>query len=214
MKWRSLLGVAGVLALAAPALAQGTFQNLNLEAARLVFVGFTQQIATTNALPGWTAYSGGSELSIVTYNTFAAVPKVGLYGSNSYALAGDFGVALSTGGSITQTGVIPADAKSLFFKERIVSGVAVPVVVLGGQTLTYTAIQTTTNYTLFGADISRFAGQTTLLSCSVQGHSQFVIDDFEFSPVVIPEPGVSGLIGFGASCFAARWVHRRSKRGG
>jgi hypothetical protein len=202
-----------VLVFAMGALGQGTFQNLDFEAARLVFVGLTQQIATSNALPGWTAYSAGSPLSYVTYNTFSAVPKVGLYGSNSYVLSGVFGVSLSSGGVIAQTGVVPSDCESLRFKASWF-GLA-PKVSLGGLELLFVPISNNQNYTVYGADISGFAGRTSDLAFSTTvGGYEFLIDDIKFSPLPIPEPSALALSGLGALCFATRWVRRRGKRGG
>jgi hypothetical protein len=213
MKWRSLLAVAGALALATPALGQGTFQNLGFEAAQLVFVGFTREIAVTNALPGWAAWSEGNQLTTVPYNLAAGVPRVGLYGSNSYVLSGSFGIFLSASGTVTQTGLVPADSQSLRFKAswRIVS----PVISLGGQELPLVLLDEASNYSLYGVDVTGFAGQAATLSFAAPlTGTRILIDDIAFSPEPIPEPSASVLIGLVSVCFTARWVHRRSKRGG
>lgn len=201
------------LVLAVNTLGQGTFQNLDFEAARVVFIGSTQMIEATNALPGWTAFDGANQMTSIYYNRSAAAAPVNLLGSNVAGINGSFSVILQ-GGSISQVGTVPTDAKSLLFKGRVVGGSPLFVVTLGGQNLFYMALLSATNYTVFGADVSGFAGQAAMLSCSVQGYSQFVIDDFEFSPRLIPEPGALGLVGIGSFCFAARWIRRRSKRGG
>ena len=54
MKIRSLAHLSAAASLAVSAHAQGTFQNLDFEAAQVVFAA-PLQIAASNALPGWTA---------------------------------------------------------------------------------------------------------------------------------------------------------------
>jgi hypothetical protein len=193
-----------------PVGAQGTFQNLDFESARIVYSS-PNLVGTTNALPGWVAFYGTNQMLAVRYNSPAGINPVGLVGSNVAVISGSFSVILETDGDLRQTGVVPADANSLFFKARWAGVLPVLTVALGGQSLSLTALSSTTNYTLFGAGISGFAGQTAVLSCSL-ADGRFVIDDFEFSPVVIPEPGVVGLVWLGASCLAASMVRRRFRR--
>lgn len=195
-------------------LGQGTFQNLGFEQARIIFIPSTAYVATTNALLGWTAFYQGNEMTGIHYNAPSAINPVGLVGSSAAVISGSYSVILETDGEIRQTGAVPADANSLFFKARWAGMSPVLAVALGGQSLTLTVISNTNDYTLFGVDVSRFSGQVATLSCSQQGLARYVLDDFEFSPLLIPEPGVFGLVGVGVLCFAVRWVHRRAKRGG
>lgn len=186
---------------------QGTFQNLDFEAAHnLPSPG--NSAATSNALPGWLAFSGTNVLPTIPYNIASAVPQVGLYGSNSLALSGNFDVLLSKDGSISQTGLIPADAQSLLFKGRW-SSLASLGVSLGGQSLSFTAISSGADYTLYGADISAFSGQTARLAFLSPSLSSYIIDDILFSPQAIPEPSSLFLCLTGGLIAASRFIRRR-----
>jgi len=209
MKAALIPALSAVSAFVLSAVGQGTFQNLDFEAARVVFLQ-DADIATTNALPGWAAFSGPTELSVIAYNPNGATfEPVALYGSNALTvIGGSFSVDLIGGGSVRQTGVVPADAQLLLFKERRF-GVSALLVSLNGQDLSYAARSTGTNYTLYGADISAFAGQTATLRffvSSLQGSC--VIDDIEFA---VPEPSALALIGIGG-CVAALRRNSRRKR--
>lgn len=205
--------VAGNLTLgAAPTRGQGTFQNLDFEAAQVVFIDLgNRYIATTNALPGWSAFSGTSELPTIAYNWFTAFPDVGLYGSNSLAIAGTFGVLLRGDGSITQTRLVPTDAESLLFKGSWTSLTPLNVS-LGGQSLSYTIISNTPAYTFYGADISMLAGQTATLTFSAPSLSAYVIDDIQFSAQAVPEPYSMALLLCGGLLLAGHLLRRSRRR--
>jgi hypothetical protein len=137
------------------------FINLNFENANIVFVSGT--LATRNALPSWSAYSGTNQLSTIRYNASFGVPTpaVGLYGSNSLAISGNFSASIGRNGSISQTGLVPNGSESLLFDATSSSY----LVSLGGQNLSYAAISTGANsfgqsYSVYAADISSFAGKT------------------------------------------------------
>ena len=107
--------LSGTIVAIVSAQGQGTFQNLNFEAAHnLPSPGGS--VATANALPGWSAFSGTDQLFTIPYNSAAVVPRVGLYGSNSFVLSGTFGVLLSRDGSISQIGLVPTNTESLLLK--------------------------------------------------------------------------------------------------
>ncbi len=91
------------------------YVNLNFENANIVFV--SGLLATSNALPGWSAYSGTNQLSTILYNESFGVPTptVGLYGSNSLVISGNFSVTIGRNGSISQTGLVPNGSESLLF---------------------------------------------------------------------------------------------------
>jgi hypothetical protein len=208
MNKRLIRVLCPALAFARVALSQGTFQNLDFEAARVVFVQ-GQAIATTNALPGWTAYSGADQLSQIDYNLFTVVPPVELYGSNSLVIQGNFSIRLD-GGSIAQAGLVPASAHSLLFKGSP-SGLPVLLLALDGQNLPYLALFNGPNYTLYGADVSGFAGQTATLAISASRGSGLVIDDIQFSPLAIPEPTFLALTCSAGLAFAVR-LRRMTRR--
>ena len=186
--------------------AQGTFQNLDFEAARLVFLGpGSPLIATTNALPGWTATFGTSQLSQVSYvgGIFGSVELLGLSGS---AIDGSFSAVIggdaTASASIRQTGLVPTDARSLQFKVKFSGAVPNEMEVwLGAESLALVPLGAPRGYFLVGADISSFAGQTETLSFS---GGLFALDDIEFSPQLVPEPSVLALAGAAASLLLCR----------
>jgi len=202
--------LAGVCVVLSAARGQGTFQNLDFEAAQnLPPPGGA--VATTDALPGWTAFSGTNPLPTVHYNSAAIVYPVALYVSNSLTISGSFSVFLYNGGSIRQTGLVPNDSKLLLFKERVASPQLQPLVLsLGGQSLSYATLFSDASYTLYGADISGFAGQTHTLVFQAPGWTDFSIDDIEFSQQVIPEPSLVVLLSLAGLLLAAnRFIRKR-----
>ncbi|MDE3067565.1 MAG: hypothetical protein KGJ60_08435 [Verrucomicrobiota bacterium] len=63
--------LAAVAAFGALAHCQGTFQNLDFEAARVILITngpYYGDIATTNALPGWSAFAGTNQLSAIPFD--------------------------------------------------------------------------------------------------------------------------------------------------
>lgn len=105
--------------------AQGTFQNLNFEAANVA--GYAPGlIPASNGIPGWTAYIGGVPQSTILYNDInLSEAAVSLQGTNGVypSLQGQFSVLLqatyfapdTNTAAIGQTGTIPASAQSLVF---------------------------------------------------------------------------------------------------
>ena len=80
------------------------------------------------------------------------------------------------------------------------------------------AVGTGPNYTLYGADISAWAGQTEELTFSALqssfGLNDWIIDDISFSQTAVPEPGAGALVAIGALLFGARkWFVRRRVNG-
>jgi hypothetical protein len=212
-----ITSLSAALVATSSAFGQGTFQDLDFESARLVFVTspYYTEIVATNALPGWSAFSGANPLSTIFYNDPRFFPPVELLGSNSLAIGGNFSVLLSEGGgigtniygpgSISQTGLVPTDAQTLLFEANLnlfSSPGSSLVVSLGGQNLSYMAIFNAPNYTLYGADISMFAGQTEILSFMAAA-GLVLLDNIQFSPQVIPEPSIHALLGLGGLFLAA-----------
>ena len=205
MNPKIITGLISVSLGAVACLGQGTFQNLDFEAAKLVFlVPGEPFIATSNALPGWTATYGSSELTAVPYGPAGIM---GLVGKSDFggAIDGNFSASIS-GGAISQTGLVPADARSLQFKVR--SSGAAPnegvEVWLGGESLPLVGLAAPRGYFLVGADISSFAGQTETLSFS--GGSR-ALDDIAFWPQIVREPGGAALFLLGVGMLTS--VRRR-----
>jgi hypothetical protein len=189
---------------------QDTFQNLDFQAAQLTFESSNSiEIATSNALPGWSAFSGTSQLSAVPYfNGSAFAYAVALVGTNAFNVDGNFATFLSQGGSvgsdiygpgsISQTGTVPVGSKTLLFYAFSAPSSSL-LVALNGQNLSYEAVSSVANssyfspVTLYGADISGYAGQTETLQFSVTSRYS-VLDDIQFSSQPVPEPSVLALL--------------------
>jgi hypothetical protein len=190
---------------------QGAFQNLDFESARIVFTDpFNHVIATSNALPAWSAFSGTNQLTSIPYGMGGYVTAVTLVSqTNSGSISGVFSVVLGAGdgtagvgGSVAQTGLMPADTQSLLF--RVANGFfGGPFsVYLGGLELPYVALSSAPNYTLYGADVSPFAGQAKTLIFMAVGNSLVKLDDIQFSSQAIPEPSAAALLGLSPLVFA------------
>ena len=161
-------------------------------------------IPVADALPGWTAYDGDYAYADIYYvsNSFpgssTAVELVG----GSLALSGDFSAALDTGASISQTGLVPANAESLQFDAS--SSALNLIISLGGQNLTYSTLSTGPNYTVYGANIpAALDGQMETLDLFLNG-GQSLLDNIEFSPLSVPEPSEWAMIGIGTILLGIR----------
>src|SRR5438067_1378658 len=169
--------------------AQGIFQNLSFESAVLASPDPDSHIIPfAPAFPGWTAYVAGLPKTNALYNweylDTSAVSildrqstNLNLVG-NTRVIEGNFSAVLQAGvvgfingtnvfgdTTLSQTGPVPTNAQSLLFKAafyRPLNGSF--EVALGGQTLSLTPLLVRTNYTLFGADIQQWAGQTAALN--------------------------------------------------
>jgi len=185
--------------------AQG-FINLDFESAHLSSYGAgPASVPALSAVPGWTVYYQGNPYPYILYNAVSlGGAAVILEGTNAdYPLPpiqGNWFVHIqggwSNGGSagIGQTGQIPIDAQTLVFwgsyENMIIS--------FSGQPLTFAVLGGTPNYTIYGADISAYAGQIgELLFTGLDGSSRpgpfpygggGFIDNIQFSPSPVPEP--------------------------
>jgi len=186
------------------AYAQGTFQNLNFEAAQLIPIpgDINGAVHFDAAFPGWTGYLGNQQATSAipnglpisfTYNPFIVL-------ATPYAMQGNYMVTISGGygyppspnwtpASIAQTGTIPAYAKSikLLTNQPNVPGAGAGLVRLDGVAVQLYHLGSTANYgEMWGGDISSSAGQLRELRL-FGGWTSF--DDITFSPSPIPEPG-------------------------
>jgi hypothetical protein len=221
---------------AVSAQAQGTFQNLNFEQANIVpIVGnpnYPYAVSVADALAGWTVDYGNVQQTQILYNDAAlgGETAVTLY-ANGYPglvgpiIDGNFSVLLQGGevngaptpASISQTGQVPAATQSILFDAA--GGPSFPTeppeVFIGNQQLSLFAVGTGTgngvNYTIFGGNISAWAGQSEQLTFS-SPLGNYLIDDISFSTQSIPEPSPLVLTGLGALAFALyrRFAPKRS----
>ena len=194
---------------------QGTFQNLGFESAQLIFSstnGSVRYIAAADALPGWSAFAGTNQLTEIPYNLTNGIVAqyVGLRGPGASIIGGSYTVAIfgsiANGGSISQTGIIPTDTETLIFRANTYSPF---VVSLNGQSVSYIPMSSAPNYTMYGADVSPFAGQTVTLSF---GLGVGLLDDIEFSPFAIPEPSDAALFALSTLALAAGLMRGRRGR--
>ncbi len=219
---------------AAGAPGQGTFQNLGFESATVIggpgtFVDFGQ------AFQGWTGYVGGVQQFSAVYDTLA-MDTAGFaiidgnfsnpFGMPGGLIQGNFTAVLMSGiaglgqpsdTTLVQTGLIPVGTQSLLFKAHLDNFVTSDTfsVTLGGQTLSVTPVQAGANYTVYGADIHTWAGQTTELAFTAIAqrphHSDtwLYLDAIQFSNLPAPEPSVWALSGLGALLLGWHVLRRR-----
>jgi hypothetical protein len=231
MKTCKLSIVCFVLAhLGISAQAQGAFQNLGFEQANLVPVS-PNAVQFAPAFPGWSGFIGGVQPSGALYNNLtldtAAISILdhgwpNPFGGPGGLIQGNFTALLIAGLSSTlpgaqpvnvtlaQTGWVPVNTESLEFKAYTYSTSPSEsfVVTLGGQTLSLIPLESGGNYTLYGADVHGFAGQTAELDFTViaeqphMNNEYLFLDSIQFSPQAIPEPGIFGLSALGALLLA------------
>jgi len=204
-----------LLAVAA-AHAQGTFQNLNFESGNPGPDNFAFNVPATNALPFWTVYYGNVQQTQIGYNIVTSgTTIVSLSGGTSgYAIDGNYSVDLECGvtasaASISQTGLIPAGSQSLLFEAD--AGPGTLDISIGSQIVPFAMVGSGPDYTLYGANISAWAGDTEQLTFSALGDGVFndwLVDDILFSAV--PEPNIVTLTAIGGLFFGARkWLAQR-----
>ena len=213
------------LCAAKPAFSQG-FINLNFESAVITLDPsspyYPYAAYASSAVPGWTVtgFLGPNE---VLYNTISiGATSVSIFDVDGNGtpppISGSFSIDLyggSTGAaaSISQSGLVPASAQTLFFKAKPTTGTL--QVFLGGQSLSFFTVSTGANYNLYAADISVFANQTQNLTFSaLQGvNNYWEIDDIQFSSSSVPEPSTFALSFLGVLFFSwRRWEKQPAQR--
>src|SRR5438128_1161890 len=212
------------------ACAQGLFQNLGFEDATYPLVpdprGF---VFASDAIPGWTPYIGGVAGNGVLYNNYyLGAPEVGLFEdvfqTNQFVtiLSGGYSVVLQAGwdginhvsAAVGQTGLIPLGTRSITLEAKGFLAPGLLQVSIGGQTISLTPVSSTSAYTVYGGDISQFAGQTAELRIAAvptlqENAANWIIDDIQFSVQAIPEPSTVALLVIGAAMAARRLALRR-----
>ena len=197
------------------------FKNLDFESATLVrAVGdvYPATVQFAAAFPGWTVTIVGAldtnalhdnmaldSAAISIIDTNSIIPPAGAVIDGRYTallqsgLGYSNGVMFATDTTLSQTGLVPPGTKSLQFKAvEAFDRSGTMAVTLGGQALPLTSLRSGTNYTLYGADVSQWAGQTAQLSFTVFGENPHVnvenlyLDDIQFStqPVRAAPPAI------------------------
>jgi hypothetical protein len=201
-----------------------SFLNLDFESTTLPPAGPPSTVATTTGLPGWAALIAGTSQSTILYNNAtlgnSSIALLGSGNSVNPVIQGTFSVMLTAGASpgnsslsadaeISQTGVVPPNTRSLLFEAYSQgNGLGLLSVALNGLTLEIVPITTTASYTIYGGDISTFAGKRANLSFTAvsdypQGFEIYGLDAISFSASPVPEPSVLGLLAVGL-CFLGR----------
>jgi hypothetical protein len=187
--------------------AQG-FVNLDFETA----------IISTNHNPGgntYTALLAGWTPSNIPFNSVNLdSPGINLEGTNNpvgpVAIQGEYSIFMqggssfspdTNGASISQTGQVPVVAQSITYWGSALQ------VTFNGQMLSFNAIGSGPNYTVYGADISAYAGQTGTLVFTTPWLSAGLLDNIQFSSSPVPEPGELALVAFSALLFGYRRWH-------
>ncbi len=192
--------------------AQDTFKNLDFESANLSPADPLSTVPASTGMPGWTVLIGTTSESMILFNDStlgtSSISILGRGNSLSPVIEGNFMALLNAGAdpannqapadvSLNQTGLLPVNANSILFKAR--GGLAGFNLAMGGQVIATVPLLTTTDYTLYGADVSRFAGKLatlkiTALSDVPRGPNVIGLDSISFSPQPIPEPSVGVLV--------------------
>lgn len=193
-----------------------SFVNLDFEDAEIIpLVGnpyYPYAVASTNALPAWSVYVGGTTDNVVHYDDLSlGAAWVSIHDTNSIAvtdgffsiLQGRYTVALQPlfpGGAISaaigQVGTVPATSQSIRFYAT--GQIAVS---FAGQGIPTFLLGSTPTYNIYGGDISAFDGQTGELKFQgivVPGGFGPALDNIFFSNQPIPEPSSFALFGVGA----------------
>jgi len=215
--------------------AQG-FINLDFEAANVAGYSHTGYNVPTNAaFPGWTAFysqpgfgtgytaqvsydtisMGGADISINDTNTGNRfVPIEGAFSAVLYG--GTFQVS----SSISQSGMIPNGITTLLVSA---AGSGNFTVTVDGQTISMTPLQVFSGYSVYGGDISAFAGQVVPLTFTEPAPPSgpyinvLILDNIQFSSSPVPEPSALALSALGGlilTGLARRGVKKCSAFGG
>jgi MYXO-CTERM domain-containing protein len=218
MRYALLLSWA-IWASSVSARAQGSFQNLGFEAATLVPPAGSGTVQSAPAFPGWSLYIGGVQQThaLAVYNDLnldasgIAIIDRGFtnpFGGPGGSIEDNYSAVLMGGvdgdTTLSQTGLVPGSARSLWFKARLVPLAGTLQVTLGGERLSFGIMGLGTNYMLFAADITSLAGQTAELDFTAigtgppTGERYAFLDAIQFSDQAIPEPAAVGLAALGA----------------
>jgi hypothetical protein len=219
MKLRIIISTVAVIASTTRLSGQG-FINLNFESATVPPTPtgtFGNSVDPAMAFPGWTVGFGGPGFPNFTlYNilTLGSVAQV-LVGPNypnaiGYSpLEGSYSALLQFGPSATfgtpaliQSGLVPADARSITFLTSptrndarvLLDGTEIPLFSIGDGRM--------------AGDVSAFAGSQAQVTFSTRSYNGnwLYFDDVAFSPVAVPEPSSYLLCGLG---LLACWAFRR-----
>ncbi|MGO8701814.1 MAG: hypothetical protein ACLQVY_29375 [Limisphaerales bacterium] len=196
---------------------QGTFQNLDFEEADVSGDHVNSLVATSSAFPFWQAFYDTTPATEVWYDSISTgAPLISIVdGQAGPVIQGNYSAYLfsasSTVTTLSQTGLVPVGAQSIQMEASEYFGSF--FVLLGGQAVNMVAIQSFPNYTLYGGNISAWAGQFATLSITEglptglphQSPSYLELDNITFSPNAVtatPEPSTVALTALEGLLFA------------
>jgi hypothetical protein len=225
MKFKFLLCIFSLCLTGSSVLRAQDFQNLGFEDANLSVIPSGQYgsfVPITNALPFWTGYLGTNQVTQVLQNNLTlGNASIDILGPDYYApaiLQGQYTVVLQAGqnpftgsgvinASLAQVDRIPTNANSITLEAAGTNF----TVSFAGQTILLSPIGRGPNYTLFGGDISSFAGQVGELRLTTLAPlgPDVGLDDIQFSPYVIPEPNTLALVRFALPLALLGWRRKR-----
>ena len=199
-----------------------SFINLDFESANVS--GYSPgsiNVPASSALPGWTVtfdqfgtsqttitsagydkqFDGNERVTVDDSNVGSAVAPI----QGLFSLALDSSSDNLVESSISQTGRIPTGTLSLLLDAE--TGGTPFVVKFGNQTINMLPVQTFTDYTLYAGDISSLAGLVEKLTITepvppgtfgqIGQGGELVLDNIQFSPQPVPEPGELSLQALG-----------------
>lgn len=184
------------------------FVNLGFEDAVIVRdpTSIYQAVFTSSAVPGWSIYGNFLGPSTMLYNTATlSLPSVSIHDGTPpigvVAWEGTYSLSFQAFApvAIGQVGTLPDDAQVVTFWGEDPSF----TVTFAGQPIALTVLSSTASYTVYGGNISAYAGQTGELRFQGNG----VFDNIQFG---IPEPSVFSLFGLGALLLGWHWHRKHS----
>jgi hypothetical protein len=131
-------------------------------------------------------------------------------------LDGNYSVLIqgyTSGAAISQTALIPNLSQSLIFDAQPTFAGQPLQVLIGSQSISFSAVGSGPDYTVYGANISEWAGQTEQLTFSAlpdfSEPNNWLIDDISFSPESVPDPNTMELVITAGMMFGLRIWRKR-----
>ncbi|HEU5068886.1 MAG TPA: PEP-CTERM sorting domain-containing protein [Verrucomicrobiae bacterium] len=210
------------------AFGQGSFQNLDFEAAVIspppagyIPSDADNPISAADALPGWTVREDGIACDAVWGSPGLDVTSVVLISGNTInypPIQGAYSIQLSVNtydpvynqsASISQTGLVPAGMHSIQFLVQYpyLQDINDLLVTLNTTPIELVPIASAGQTVTMAGDISDYAGTIAELKFTVLPSSFFGLDSIMFSPQAVPEPSMFSLFGLGL--LGLGWHRRR-----
>jgi len=180
--------------------------------------GYGGEVDPALLFPGWTVGSDTNAYHLFTlYNNLTLdSPAVDLMGplfpnavgitslQGSYSPVLQYSAYFHEMTFLSQTGLIPTNARSISFAISSTAGIYAPTVTLNGVNLNLVSI----GGGRLAGDVTSFAGSTADLRFNAVNWIT-LFDDAQFSPQSIPEPGILSLFVLGALLSGSRALYRR-----